>query len=151
MPGAESRAEIGDVGLGSEALVDQFQQPDAPGIGVAMLFRLSKKQKVDLASTPTKTGSLAWKISSRRPIANAGEVVLLVDCPGRSNGAVHDVVHGPHREPVIEDVSKQFDHAADGTMADQHQGQDKLPQPSLGDRQVEEDLLGLGFRVRRLG
>jgi hypothetical protein len=47
---------------------------------------------------------------------------------------VHDVVHGPHREPVIEDVSKQFDHAADGTMADQHQGQDKLPQPSLGDR-----------------
>ena len=36
-------------------------------------------------------------------------------------------------------------------MADQHQGQDKLPQPSLGDRQVEEDLLGLGFRVKGLG
>jgi hypothetical protein len=27
-------------------------------------------------------------------------------------------------------------------MADQHQGQDQLPQPSLGDRQVEEDLVG---------
>ena len=27
-------------------------------------------------------------------------------------------------------------------MADQHQGQDQLPQPSLGDRQVEEDVVG---------
>src|SRR5271165_7267101 len=27
-------------------------------------------------------------------------------------------------------------------MADQHQGQDKLPQPSLGDRQVEKDVVG---------
>ena len=25
---------------------------------------------------------------------------------------VHDVVHGPNREPVIKDVLKQFDHAA---------------------------------------
>ena len=29
---------------------------------------LSKKQKVEAASTPTKTGSLAWKISSSRPM-----------------------------------------------------------------------------------
>ena len=27
-------------------------------------------------------------------------------------------------------------------MADEHQGQDQLPQPRLGDRQVEKDLLG---------
>src|SRR5208337_744785 len=39
VPGAEPRGEIGDGGLRSEASVDQFQQPDAPGIGVAMLFR----------------------------------------------------------------------------------------------------------------
>ncbi len=62
--------------------------------------------------------------------------------PGMRNGAVHDVVHGPHRDPVIEDVAKQFDHAAGRTMADQHQGQDQLPQPSLGDRQVEKDVVG---------
>ena len=41
-------------------------------------------------------------------------------------------------------------------MADQHQGQDKLPEPSLGDRQVEEDLIGStlrceGFAERLLG
>ena len=40
--GAESRAEIGDGGLGSEAPVGQFQQPDAPGIGVAMLFQTQR-------------------------------------------------------------------------------------------------------------
>ena len=62
---------------------------------------------------------------------------------------MHDVVHGPHGEPIIEDVAKQFDHAADRTMADQHQGQDKLPQPSLGDRQVEKDVVGLEARGRR--
>ena len=45
VPGAEPRAEIGDGGLGSEASVDQFQQPDAPGIGVAMLFRTQQEAK----------------------------------------------------------------------------------------------------------
>ena len=59
-----------------------------------------------------------------------------------SNGAVHDVVHGPQGDPIIEEVTQQFDDAAVGTMADQHQGQDQLPQPSLGDRQVEEDVVG---------
>jgi hypothetical protein len=29
-------------------------------------------------------------------------------------------------------------------MADQDQGQDQLPQPGLGDRQIEEDILGRG-------
>ncbi len=43
---------------------------------------------------------------------DAGEVVLLVDFPGMRNGAVHDVVHGPQGDPVIEEVAKQFDHTA---------------------------------------
>jgi len=55
---------------------------------------------------------------------------------------VHDVVHGPQGDPKIEDVAQQFDHAAGRAMADEHQGQDQLPQPRLGNRQVEEDLLG---------
>ena len=36
------------------------------------------------------------------------------------NGAVHDVVHGPQGDPIIEEVAQQFDHAADRTMADEH-------------------------------
>lgn len=43
VPGAEPRGEIGDGGIGSEAPVDQFQQPEAPGIGVAMLFRTQQE------------------------------------------------------------------------------------------------------------
>ena len=74
-----------------------------------------------------------------------------VDSPGLRNGAVHDVVHGPQGDRIIEEVAEQFDHAAGRTMADQHQGQDQLPQPSLGDRQVEEDALGLGFGVEGVG
>ncbi len=50
-----------------------------------------------------------------------------------------------HEDPMIAEFTQQFDHAAVGTMADQHQGQDQLPQPSLGYRQVEADLLGPGF------
>ena len=94
---------------------------------------LSKKQKVDLASTPTKTGSRLEDLIEEAD-EDGGEVVLLVDSPGMSNGAVHDVVHGPQGDPIIEEVTQQFDDAAVGTMADQHQGQDQLPQPSLGDR-----------------
>ena len=73
---------------------------------------------------------------------DAGEVVLLVDSPGMSNGAMHDVVHGPQGDPKIEEVAQQFDHAAGRAMADQHQAQDQLPQPSLGDRQVEKNVVG---------
>ena len=82
---------------------------------------------------------------------DAGEVVLLVDSPGKRNGAVHDVVHGPQGDLVIEEVAKQFDDTAGRTMADQHQGQDQLPQPGLGDRQVEEDILGLEIGVKGFG
>ena len=59
--------------------------------------------------------------------ANARQVVFLVDCLGRSNSAVHDVVHSPHREPIIEDVSKQF----------RHNGETELwPDPAPRPRQV---------------
>ena len=69
VPVAEPRAEIGDSGLGSEALVDQFQQPDAPGIGVAMLFPDSARREGGFGIDPHQDGIVpAWKISSRRPM-----------------------------------------------------------------------------------
>jgi hypothetical protein len=69
--------------------------------------------------------------SYRRLIARAG-----------GDGAVDDVVHGPGGDPRVEEVAQRFDHAARRAMADQHQAQDPLPQPGLGDRQVKEDLVG---------
>ena len=113
MPGAESRAEIGDGSLGSETLVDLFQQSDGPGIGVAMLFQTQQETEggFGIDSHEDRVAGLVDLIE--KTDANGGEVVLLVDCLGRSNSTVHDVVHGPHRELIIEDVLKQFDHAAD--------------------------------------
>ena len=134
VPGAEPRGEIGDGGLRSEAPVDQFQQPDAPGIGVAMLFRTQQEAEGGLGIDPHQDGIARLEDLIEEADEDGGEVVLLVDSPGLSNGAVHDVVHGPQGDPIIEEVTQQFDDAAVGTMADQHQGQDQLPQPSLGDR-----------------
>ena len=142
VPGAEPRGEIGDGGLGSEASVDQFQQPDAPGVGVAMLFRTQQEAEGRGGIDPHQDGIACLEDLIEQADEDAGEVVLLVDSPGLSNGAVHDVVHGPQGDPIIEEVAQQFDHAAGRTMADQHQAQDQLPQPSLGDRQVEEDVVG---------
>ena len=68
VPSTEPRGEIGDRGLGGEASVDQFQQPDALGISVAMLFRTQQEADGRGGIDPRQTGSAAWKISSRRPI-----------------------------------------------------------------------------------
>ena len=38
-----------------------------------------------------------------------------------------------------------------GLWPDQHQGQDQLPQPGLGDGQVEEDVVGAGRGVEGVG
>src|SRR5208337_1913601 len=75
VPGAEPRGEIGDGGLGSEAPVDQFQQPDAPGIGVAMLFRT--QQEAEGRGGIDRLEDLIEEADE-----DAGEVVLLVDSLG---------------------------------------------------------------------
>jgi hypothetical protein len=81
--------------------------PQVSGSGCSS--RLSKKQTVDWESTPTKTGSPAWKISSS--IADTREVVLLVDSCSSSDGAMNDVVDGPQGHLMIVEVAPQFDHA----------------------------------------
>ena len=107
-----------------------------------MLFRTQQEAEGGLGIDPHQNGIVRLEDLIEEADDDGGEVVLLVDPPGLSNGAVHDVVHGPQGDPKIEDVAQQFDHAAGRAMADEHQGQDQLPQPRLGNRQVEEDLLG---------
>src|SRR5208337_4129985 len=85
--------------LGSEALVDQFQQPDAPGIGVAMLFRTQQEAEGGLGIDRHQNGIARLEDLIEEADDDGGEVVLLVDPPGLSNGAVHDVVHGPQGDP----------------------------------------------------
>ena len=78
-----------------------------------MLFRTQQEAEGGFGIDPNEDRIVCLEDLIEKTVVNKGEVVLLVDCPGRINSAVHDVVHGPHRKPVIEDVSKQFDHAAD--------------------------------------
>ena len=63
--------------------------------------RLSKKQKVDLASTPSQDGIARLEDLIEQADEDAGEAVLLVDFAGRSNGTLHDVVHGPQGDPIL--------------------------------------------------
>ncbi len=123
MAGTEPQAEIGDGGLGSEASVHQFQQPDARGIGVAMLFRTQQEVEGRGRIDHHQDGIARLEDLIEEADADAREVVVLVDSLGMRNSAVHDVVHGPQGDPIIEEVTQQFDYAAVRTMADQHQGQ----------------------------
>jgi hypothetical protein len=38
LTGAQTATGVGDGGVGSKTVVLQLQEPDAPGVGVAMLF-----------------------------------------------------------------------------------------------------------------
>ena len=105
---------------------------------------LSRKQKVEAASTPTRTGAACLVDLVEQADADPREVVPPVDPTGARDDAMDDVVHGALGDPIVEQVAEQLDHAAGRAMADQHQGQDQLPQPCLGDREVEEDSVGLG-------
>ena len=78
VPGAKPPAEIGDVSIGSVALVDQFEQPDAPGIGVAMLFRTQQEAEGGLGIDPHQDRIAGLEDLIEKTDENAGEVVLLV-------------------------------------------------------------------------
>ena len=54
---------------------------------------------------------------------------------------------GPQRDLGVEEVAQQRDDAAVGAVTGQDQAEDQLPEPGLGDRQLEEDLLGRRRRV----
>ena len=71
---------------GSEALVDQFQQPDAPGIGVAMLLRTQQEAEGGLGIDPHQDGIVRLEDLIEEADDDGGEVVLLVDPPGRATG-----------------------------------------------------------------
>ena len=120
VPGAEPRSEISDSGIGSEALVDQFQQSEAPGIGVAMLFRTHQEAEGGLGIDPYQDGITRLEDLIEEADADGREVILLVDSLGIRNGGMHDVVHGTDRDLIIENVAQQFDHTAGRTMATQH-------------------------------
>jgi hypothetical protein len=142
LAGAQAGAEIGDDGLGGEAAVGQLQEPHAPGLGVAMLLLAQEITEggCGVDAHEDRPADLKDLIMEADP--DAVQVIPVVDLPGRRDGGVDDVMDGPQGERDVEKVGQQLDHAAVRTATDQDQRQDQLSEPGLGDRQVEEDLIG---------
>jgi hypothetical protein len=109
-----------------------------------LIFQTEQETESRAGIDPHQDGITRREDLVQEADADAGAVVLLVDSAGLRAGAVNDVVHASQGALMIEDVRQQFDHAAGRTMADQNQAQDQLPQPRLGDREVEEDVIGSG-------
>ena len=147
LAGAEAGAEVGDGGVGGEAAVGQFQEPHAPGVGVAVLLLAEQVTERGGGIDAHEDRPSGLKDLVMGADADAGQVVRPVDLLGPRDGRVDDVVDGPQGELGVEEVAQKRDHAAVRTVADQDQREDQLTEPGLGDRQVEQDLIGRPLRV----
>src|SRR5437016_3185812 len=66
------------------------------------------------------------------------------------DGGLENIVDRAQGDRVVEKIAEQFDDPAEGTMTDQHQAEDELPQPGLSHRQIKEHRV-LRACVRRKG
>ncbi len=80
------------------------------------------------------------------PDADGGEILLGVDAASGGDGLVQDVMDGPHGQREVEEVVQEFGDAAEGTVANEGESEDELPQPRLGDRKPKEEWGGLVAR-----
>jgi hypothetical protein len=121
----------------------QVEQPNAPGIGVAVL--LQRKQiavgGVDIGAD--QHGLTALKDFVVRAKADGGEVLAFVERPGMGHRALEDVMHRANRQWIVEKVAVQFRHAADRAVAFEGQAEHQLFNPRLRHRQGKEDAVVL--------
>ena len=138
----EAGAEVGDGGVRGETTVGQFQESHAPGLGVAVLLQAQEVAERRGGADAHEDRPSGLKDLVMGPDPDPGQVVGAVDLLGRRHGGADHVMDGPQRDLGVEEVGQEGDDAAVGTVTGQDQGEDQLPEPRLGDRQVEEDVLG---------
>ena len=138
---AEAAAAISDDGLRCKTAVDQFQQPDAPGYSIAMLIPTEQVAEGEFRVDPHQNGIRALEDLIVCTDTHRRQIVLLVDPLGLRHSASHDIVDGSQGYGIVKQIAQQFHDTAVGTMADQHQSQNQLPQPVLGDRQIKQDVV----------
>jgi hypothetical protein len=112
LSGAEPLAGVGDGRLGLEALVLQLQQPDAPGVGVAVIFDAQQVAVVGIGVDPDQHRPAALKDLVVGADADAAEVLLLIARPALLDRRLKHVVDRADRDGVIEHVGEQLHHAA---------------------------------------
>jgi hypothetical protein len=85
-----------------------------------------------------------------RPDADLAQVLSEVMFLGWGDGRVDDVEDGAQGNRVVEEIAQEFDDATQRAMADQHETEDQLTQPLLGDGQVKQDLVLRLLRGERI-
>src|SRR5271165_1693004 len=84
---AEAAAAISDYGLRCKTAVDQFQQPDAPGFRIAMLFPTEQVTEGGCRVDPHQNGIRCLEDLIVCTNTHGRQIVLLVDPPGLMHGA----------------------------------------------------------------
>jgi hypothetical protein len=113
----------------------------ALGLGVAMVLQTEQVAIRRRGVDAHEHGVARLEDLVVGPDADAGQVATAAHRPRRYHGAGDDVVHRAQRDASVEEVTEQFDDGPVQAVADQDQGQDQLPQPGLGDGEMEEDMI----------
>jgi hypothetical protein len=139
--------KVGDGRLRLAAAWEQFQEPHAPGIAVAMRLEAEEVAISRAGIDPNQDGIAGLKDLVVSTDFDAGQVFADVDLVRGRDGAVDDVVGSAQRHSVSEEVSEQLDDAAQRAVANEDQGKDELANPRARYRQVEQDLFGILGRL----
>jgi hypothetical protein len=132
-------ARVGDRVIRRESLRAHIQQMDRPRVGVPMLGAGQKvaRGRCGIDAGQHRHGTL--KNFILQADANLGQILRAVDRCRFPGGALEPVVDRADADGEVEHVAQQFPHPAARAAADQGQRQHQLIQPSLGDRQVEQN------------
>ena len=146
LPGTKTLGPVRDGRFGVEAAIGQFQQPDAPGVGIAVAFDAQEVAVggMRVESDQDRLAGLEYLVMGTD--ADAGQILAGIDGAGGFHGLLDDVMDGAERQGGIEDIGEQFADAAQRAVAGQDQTEDELTKPELADRQVEEDIVLGGGR-----
>lgn len=146
MTSPQARGEIGDGGIRGETAILPFQQTDAPGIRVAVVFEAEQVAigRFDVGSD--QDGSARLEDLVMHANTDGLEILLGVDAASRGDRLVEEVVDAAQGEGMVEEVLEQFLDATKGTVADEGEAEHELTKPGLGDGKPEEQLGRVGRR-----
>jgi len=141
LPGAQALPGIGDRIVRIEPLRGGIQQVHAPGVGVAVALRRQEIAIRRLGIDTGQHGRGALEDLVVQAHTNARQVLVVVDRARLPRGRLEHVVDAAQADRQAQQVAQELDDAAIRAAADQRQPDDRLAQPSLGDRHLEQHLV----------
>ena len=108
LPSPQSLGRVRDGRVGMKALVDQFQQPHAPGISVPVVFEAQEVAVGGIGIDPDEDRVSGLEDLVVSADTDAGKILAGVDGVSGIDGLPHDIVNGTQRQGVIEDIGQQL-------------------------------------------